>query len=150
MDDQLVEDCGPTEDRPAQVSKTPTQASLQVDAGEELLHQHQSGEGRQGLIFTSQFRDRVGFTTNIGSARLHGMVLFGACGLTCTQYSQRGPLFKYFYENNVNLLCSFLPVPHCHRPCPVEPACPEAEYPLILEGFSKKPARNLVSYATVR
>ena len=57
--DPLMKDRGPTEDRPAQMSKPLTQTGLQVNEGEELLHQHPPGEGGQGWIFESQYRDRV-------------------------------------------------------------------------------------------
>jgi hypothetical protein len=73
MYDQLQKDCRSTEYLPdALMAKTPTQIDLQTDGREELLKQHQSGEGGQGLVLEPQFRDSMSFTANGRPAMLHG------------------------------------------------------------------------------
>jgi len=105
MKNQLMKDRGPTVNRFAQVAKTSPPTGLEVDGRKELLKQHPPGEGSQGLILKSPFRNRRSFTTNLRSAGLQGRVLVGACGLPCTQYSQGGPIFNNFYGTNGISIC---------------------------------------------
>jgi len=85
MDDELEEDPGRAEDLAAgHMAEARPQPSRQIQDGEELLEDHESGEGRERRVLELQGRDGMGLTTDLGSAKLHGADLLVMC--LCSQY----------------------------------------------------------------
>jgi hypothetical protein len=76
MDDQLQKDSTRMKDLLGpQGLEAATQLAFEIDAGEELLKDHEPGEGRQGLVLEAELGQGMGFTVDFGAAILHGDLL---------------------------------------------------------------------------
>jgi hypothetical protein len=76
MHDQLQEEAGAIEDFSlSEGAKAGGQPCFHLDCGKKPLQDHQAGEGREILVFKSDFRQRMGFSSDVGSAKFHGVNL---------------------------------------------------------------------------
>jgi hypothetical protein len=96
MDDELEEEGGRAEDLAGgEMSEAGSQSGGQLEDGEELLEQDESGEGRKRLVGELKFRQGVSLTANGGSAKLHVADLRVVMSLleTHTHTTEVGPPF---------------------------------------------------------
>ena len=73
VDNQLDKEGGPMEDLSLlEIAEALAQLSLEIDGGEELLDEDQPCKRGERLALEPHFGQGMGFTSSLGSAKLHG------------------------------------------------------------------------------
>jgi hypothetical protein len=77
---QLQEESGAIEHLSlSEGAKAGGQSHFQLDGGKKLLQDDQTGKGGEVLVFKFDFGQGMGFSSDIGSAKFHGVNLL-VCG----------------------------------------------------------------------